>query len=62
MYPLHTVCIDRKQGIQFRKKEEAVGGWFSQIGQLHVVHHLWGMYSISCDLKSCDRVCSVSVR
>ena len=30
------------QGIKYRKKEEAVGGWFSQIGEMHVVHHLWG--------------------
>ncbi|CAI8057824.1 Protein NipSnap homolog 1 [Geodia barretti] len=28
------------KGIQYRR-EEAVGGWFSQIGHMHSVHHLW---------------------
>ncbi|XP_003388978.1 PREDICTED: protein NipSnap homolog 1-like [Amphimedon queenslandica] len=31
-----------RQGLKFRDKREAVGGWFSQIGEMHVVHHLWG--------------------
>ena len=31
----------RKSGIQYRK-DESVGGWFSQIGEMHQVHHLWG--------------------
>ena len=40
------VCVcGREQGIKYRGKEEAVGGFFSQIGQMHVVHHLWGEWS-----------------
>jgi hypothetical protein len=30
-----------KVGIQYRGKDEAVGGWFSQIGDMHTAHHLW---------------------
>lgn len=37
-----NLCTVRMQGIKYRGKEEAVGGWFSQIGQMHVAHHLWG--------------------
>ena len=33
---------DREHGIKYRK-DESVGGWFSQIGEMHQVHHLWGM-------------------
>jgi len=29
------------RGIQKRQKQEAVGGFFSEIGDLNVVHHLW---------------------
>lgn len=28
------------KGIQYRR-EEAVGGWFSQVGNMHHVYHLW---------------------
>ena len=35
-----TCC--RAKGIQYRR-EEAVGGWFSQIGHMHSVYHLWGL-------------------
>ena len=35
----------RARAIRFRQDgNEAVGGFFSQIGQLYMVHHLWGMY------------------
>ena len=34
------VC--RRRGIQYRGRDEAVCGWFSQIGIMHAVHHLWG--------------------
>ncbi|XP_064387086.1 protein NipSnap homolog 2-like [Halichondria panicea] len=27
-------------GIHYRK-DESIGGWFSQIGEMHQVHHLW---------------------
>ena len=31
--------------LRFRQDgNEAVGGFFSQIGQLYMVHHLWGMF------------------
>lgn len=33
----------RARAIRFRQdSNEAVGGFFSQIGQLYMVHHLWG--------------------
>lgn len=28
-------------GIRYRGTDEAVAGWFSQIGKIHQVHHLW---------------------
>lgn len=32
----------RRAGIEARRKfVEPVGAWFSQIGRLHEVHHLW---------------------
>ena len=34
-------CTCRENGIKYRR-DEAVGGWFSQIGEMHQVHHLWG--------------------
>ena len=34
--------VSRENGIKYRK-DESVGGWFSQIGEMHQVHHLWGM-------------------
>ena len=34
--------VYRENGIKYRK-DESVGGWFSQIGEMHQVHHLWGM-------------------
>lgn len=34
--------VDRMKGIKYRQ-DEAVGGFFSQIGEMHQVHHLWGM-------------------
>jgi hypothetical protein len=31
-----------RQGIEARRKvTEPVGAWFSQIGRLHQVHHMW---------------------
>ena len=29
------------QGIRHRSEDEAVGGWFSQLGKIHQVHHMW---------------------
>jgi len=35
----------RARAIRFRQdSDEAVGGFFSQIGQLYMVHHLWGKF------------------
>ncbi|XP_065904426.1 protein NipSnap homolog 1-like [Dysidea avara] len=28
-------------GLRYRGSDEAVAGWFSQIGQIHQVHHMW---------------------
>ena len=34
--------ISRRKGIEARRKFVApVGAWFSQVGRLHQVHHLW---------------------
>lgn len=40
----HTLlAIPRARAIKYRQEnQEAVGGFFSQIGELYVVHHLWG--------------------
>lgn len=40
----------RARAIRFRQdSNEAVGGFFSQIGQLYMVHHLWGkLVYVSC--------------
>jgi hypothetical protein len=38
-YNHYRTC--RENGIKYRR-DEAVGGWFSQIGEMHQVHHLWG--------------------
>ena len=33
---------DRRKGIEARRKfVEPVGAWFSQVGRLHQVHHMW---------------------
>lgn len=32
----------RRRGIEARRKSVApVGAWFSQVGRLHLVHHMW---------------------
>jgi hypothetical protein len=34
--------LPRRRGIEARRKSVApVGAWFSQIGRLHQVHHMW---------------------
>lgn len=39
------IVLDRGQAIQIRQEEDdAVAGLFSQIGELYVVHHIWGKY------------------
>lgn len=36
-------AVSRARAIKYRQEnQEAVGGFFSQIGELYVVHHLWG--------------------
>lgn len=41
-FPLFS-AISRARAIKYRQEnQEAVGGFFSQIGELYVVHHLWG--------------------
>lgn len=41
------VLLDRGQAIQIRQEEDdAVAGLFSQIGELYVVHHIWGKYMV----------------
>ena len=42
---LWMVCTYRARAIKYRQENnEAVGGFFSQIGDLYVVHHLWGKW------------------
>ena len=39
----HAVLFTRARGIKFRQNSnEAVGGLFSQIGDMYNVHHFWG--------------------
>lgn len=39
------LLLCRARAIRFRQdSNEAVGGFFSQIGQLYMVHHLWGKF------------------
>lgn len=39
------MSYNRARAIRYRQENnEAVGGFFSQIGDLYVVHHLWGEY------------------
>lgn len=41
--PLFLLPCARARAIKYRQEnQEAVGGFFSQIGELYVVHHLWG--------------------
>ena len=42
MFCLHF--INRSSAINIRRKD-AVGGFFSQVGDLYMVHHLWGELS-----------------
>lgn len=40
------MSYNRARAIKYRQEnDEAVGGFFSQIGDLYVVHHLWGEYA-----------------
>ena len=40
-----TSILFRGQAILIRQKEDdAVAGLFSQIGELYVVHHIWGEF------------------
>ena len=40
-----TFILFRGQAILIRQKEDdAVAGLFSQIGELYVVHHIWGEF------------------
>lgn len=39
------MSYNRARAIKYRQENnEAVGGFFSQIGDLYAVHHLWGEY------------------
>lgn len=48
----HASCFEidgvgRRRGIEARRKFVApVGAWFSQIGRLHQVHHMWQYPSV----------------
>lgn len=47
MIPLYIVqTVDfRARGIKFRQaNDEPVAGYFSQIGELYAVHHIWGEF------------------
>lgn len=35
-----------------RENDEAFAGFFSQIGRLYNVHHIWGMYNLKEPLDS----------
>ena len=39
----NNLSSNRARAIKYRQENnEPVGGFFSQIGDLYVVHHLWG--------------------
>ena len=39
----------RRKGIEARRKFVApVGAWFSQVGRLHQVYHMWQYPCVSC--------------
>lgn len=47
-------AISRARAIKYRQEnQEAVGGFFSQIGELYVVHHLWGRSGTFQELSVC---------
>ena len=48
-----TAVVHRARAIEFRQQNsEAVGGFFSQIGDLYMVHHLWGELSSHSSLEN----------
>lgn len=45
LFLMAALLFCRARAIRFRQdNNEAVGGFFSQIGQLYMVHHLWGKF------------------
>jgi hypothetical protein len=39
---IDVLSVTRRRGIDARRKFVApVGAWFSQVGRLHEVHHMW---------------------
>lgn len=54
-----TLLLCRARAIEIRQQnQEAVGGFFSQIGSLYTVHHLWGKHiSISSVLNGSTFIC-----
>uniref|UniRef100_A0A3B3SR63 Nipsnap homolog 1 (C. elegans) n=1 Tax=Paramormyrops kingsleyae TaxID=1676925 RepID=A0A3B3SR63_9TELE len=49
--PFNHIKSGRARGIRYRQEnQEAVGGFFTQIGDLYIVHHLWAYK----DLQSRD--------
>lgn len=47
-----VVLVCRARAIRYRQhNREAVGGFFSQIGNLYMVHHLWGMVKYQLYVK-----------
>jgi hypothetical protein len=42
-----VLLLTRRQGLEARKQfVEPVGAWFSQLGQLNYVHHMWAYPSL----------------
>lgn len=62
------VCVDveiavacRARAIGYRQhNREAVGGFFSQIGNLYMVHHLWGTLRSQHESSSGEQILIVS--
>ena len=41
----NAFCLQRARGIESRRENnEPVGGFFTQLGEQYVIHHLWGRY------------------
>lgn len=52
IYSIHGLLKSRRRGIEARRKFVApVGAWFSQVGRLHQVHHMWQYPYVLSDLS-----------
>lgn len=59
-YPLFVHEFIRRRGLEARRKfVEPIGAWFTQIGGLHTVFHIWQYPSLEERKKTRDRAWEV---